>query len=319
MLRRPFLFLISVLCMVSCTAFEHLEQDVAAVRLTLQRKIGFGGTQPVLVDLSKLEIARIGPSTERVDGIYFSDFVEQKNSNHIRPAARFRHTADTLLGDKMMPLSHFSRFYGIENGRIKTGRLDQFSDSTIVLPVRNCDCQYISRIETEEYGGLSKKLYFRPLIQTLKDRKELSTELLRQVKEGGYSDKKARYRLNGSYIRRQYPLLTYYPGGVKVTVYAPDGSVVNSQTITDGAPGKIFLADSLGNAVFINRLKFLLPEDIERLNAILAAHPLCPVLIDNGRYYQYSVKNGSYREYIRQDLFHPDSCHFVVGSISRQK
>ena len=107
--------------------------------------------------------------------------------------------------------------------------------------------------------------------------------------------------------------------GLKVTVYAPDGSVVNSQTITDGAPGKIFLADSLGNAVFINRLKFLLPEDIERLNAILAAHPMCPVLIDNGRYYQYSVKNGSYREYIRQDLFHPDSCHFVVGSISRQK
>lgn len=272
-----------------------------------------------MVDLSELKIARIGPDTEGVDGIYFSDFVEEKNSNHIRPAARFRHTADTLLGDKMMPLSNFSRFYGIENGHIKAGRLDQFSDSTIVLPVRNSDCQCIGRITAEEYGGLSKKLYFRPLIQTLRDRKELSTELLRQIEEVGNADRKARYRLNGAYIRRQYPLLTFYPGGVKVTAYAPDGSVVNSQTITDGAPGKLFLADSLGNAVFINRLKFLPPEDIERLNALLAAHPMCPVLIDNGRYYQYSLKKGSYREYIRQDLFHPDSCHFVVGSIARQK
>ena len=99
-----------------------------------------------MVDLSKEEMSRIGPHTGDVKGIYFSDFVEGKNPNQIRPAREFRKTADTLVTDRKIPLSRISRFYGVEDGKIKVGSLSNFRDSTVVVPVRNKNYGKVSGI-----------------------------------------------------------------------------------------------------------------------------------------------------------------------------
>ena len=308
-MRRCFPLIALALLLAFCSC-SRIGQDVHAVGLAVKRHLGYGGSEPVLVDFSELNIARIGPGTEGVLGIYFSDFVETANSNHIRPARRFRDTADTLLTDKMMPLSHFSRFYGIEEGRIKVGRLDQFADSTTVLPVRNKDCGYIGRITVERAGELSNELYFRQPLQVLRDRREMR----RRLRQAGARSASA-YRS----IRKQYPFVSLYPGGIEVKVYGRGGTLMDDSTVRDALDGKLFLADSLGNAVFVNRLMFLGNEGVMRLNSLLEAHPMCPVIIDNGRYCEFSLQDGNYRDYVRQDLFYPDSCHYVVGSLCGSK
>ena len=273
-----------VLVLCSCTPLDHLGQNLTAGWTTLVRRLGLTASPVALVDLSACEVARILPETACVQGVYFSDFVEQDHSNHIRPAARYRHTADTLLGDKRMPLSHFSRFYGVEGGMIKAGRLGLFADSTIVLPVRNRDCGYISRIEIYRHPGSRGWLYVRNPFAALK------------------------YHL---------PLVTYYPPDTGVAVFGRDGNRMAEPTVEAARNGKIFLADSLGHAVFINNLPGFDPALLEQLNALLEAHPMGPVLIDNGRYFRFRLTRGSYRDYVRQDLYRPDSCLFVVGSLQQ--
>ena len=273
---------LAVVVFASCTAMEHLGQNVSAAWLTVMRHLGLTSSPVALVDMTEYEIARIGPGTKDLRGIYFSDFVEYENSNHIRPAVRFRHTTDTLLGDKKMPLSHFRRFYGVENGRIKAGRLELFADSTVVLPVRNRDYGYISRIELRRDAG----------------------------RRGWYI-----VRNPFEAIKYQLPLISYYPPETGIEVYGTDGSLVYEPTVHDAMSGKIFLTDSLGNAVFINNLPAFDAPLLQRLNELLAAHPMGPVIIDNGRYYQFSLSRASYSDYLRQDLYRPDSCLFVVGSL----
>ncbi len=278
----PLVVLASVLLLASCSAFERLKQNTGAAWLTVMRRLGLTSSPVALVDLSEYEIARIGPETGGVRGIYFSDFVEKENSNHIRPAARFRHSSDTLIGDKMMPLSHFSRFYGIEAGKAKAGRLDQFADGTVVLPVRNKDYGYISKINLRRDIGRRGWLYVRNPFQALK------------------------YGL---------PLVSYYPPDTGIEVYGTDGGLIDEPTVHNARGGKLFLADSLGHAVFINNLPGFDNALLEQLNELLAAHPMGPVIIDNGRYFQFSLSGADYGKYVQQDLYRPDSCLFVVGSL----
>lgn len=279
---RKLLPLFTITLLSVCTACGHLGQNATATWMTIMRRLGLTTSQATLVDLSQYEIARIGAETKNVQGIYFSDFVEINNPNHIRTAGMFRHTADTLLGDKMMPLSHFNRFYGIEDGRIKAGRLDQFADSTIVLPVRNRDCGYISRIELRRNPKSHGWLYVRNPFRAL------------------------RYR---------FPLVSYYPPGTEIVMYGTDGDVVEDSTVFAALNGKIFLVDSLGNAVFINNLPGYDDFMLEQLNAVLAKHPMGTVLVDNGRYAKFMLSRANYHKYAVQDLYRPDSCLFVVGSL----
>ena len=94
---------------------------------------------------------------------------------------------------------------------------------------------------------------------------------------------------------------------------------VSEETMTRSASAKLLMADSTGRAVFINDLMRLSPRDLRRLNDMLSEHPLYPVLVDNGRYSHYQLEAGSYRDYIRQDLYRPDRDMFVVGSVDRAK
>jgi len=280
--RRIIIIMVSAAMTVSFNACEHLGQNATATWMTVMRRLGLTTSRATLVDLTEYEIVRVGPDTRNVRGIFFSDFVEKDNSNHIRPAVRFRHTSDTLLGDKMMPLSHFRRFYGIEDGRIKAGRLDQFADSTIVLPVRNKDYGYISRIEFGRRPGNHGRIMARNPFRALRD---------------------------------GLPLVSYYPPDTDVILFDTKGEMLYEPTVQNAFNGKVFLADSLGNALFINNLPGYDEYMLEQLNAILKKHPMGPVIIDNGRYSKFSLSRASYQEYIQQDLYRPDSCLFVVGCL----
>lgn len=328
-----------------------LGQNVGAAWLTVRRHLGLTSTGTALVDLTEEKMARIGPRTEGVKGIYFSDFVEKRRNNHIRPAAGFRNTTDTLLTDLDIPLSHISRYYGIEGGRIKAGRLEQFADSTVVLPVRNRDYGYISRIELIRDARRRGWLYVRNPLQIIKERRQMRRDLRAQIAEGqrAYSDARRVLTLPEDYdeamtalskqpgvdslfekmyygalavdalkpanIREQLPFWSWYLPETGVVVYDMQGQPMEEPTVMDAVGGKVFLADSLGNAAFVSRLIDFDDALLEELNALLARHPMGPVIIDNGRYYRFYIKEGSYREYIRQDLYRPDSCLFVVGSL----
>lgn len=304
-----------LLSIASCTGSGRSGQDAGAVLYALARHLGLTPSPTALVDLGEMQVTRIGPGTEDVDGIYFSDFVEKDNSNHIRRASAFRNSADTLLGDSRMPLSHFSRFYGIERGRIKAGRLDQFDDSTTVLPVRNRDCGYISRFELERDPQSRGWTYIRNPFTILKERRIMKRELIPLVEQGEAPPE----CLKASWIRSQLPIVTYYPPATAVKVFAASGPEIDEPTVRDAENGKIFLADSLGNAVFINNLPAFSPDMLEKLNRLLSAHPMGPVLIDNGRYRKFSLSGGNYADYTGQDLYRPDSCLFVVGSVRQAK
>ena len=353
-------------CLILASCSGRVGQNVNAVGLALGRRIGFAGTPAALVDLSAEELSRITPETSGVHGIYFSDFVEAKNSNHIRLACDFANTRDVFIMDELIPLSRFSRFYGVEDGRLKVGRLDQFRDSTTVLPVRNRDHGYISRIEVEEGNNVPffKRLYVESPSRLARIRADVRNQLAKEVIDGLYACEEARSLLGlsssskivmdslfaalhsktatadsasralmanllermitgqvagreirSARLRRQFPLISLYPAPCRCVFYGTDGLPVEEETMTAGVAGKIVLADSLGNAVFINRLKAFGPEELLALNGMLARHPMCPVLVDNGRYANFSLEKGSYREYVRQDLYHPDSCLFIVGSL----
>ena len=335
---------------VSCSD-GILGQNIGAAWLSVRRHLGLTATGTAFVDLSEEKIARIGPGTEGVKGIYFSDFVEKRRNNHIRRAADFRETADTLLTDLDIPLSHISRYYGIEDGRIKAGRLDQFADSTVVLPVRNRDYGYISRIELVRDARRRGWLYVRNPLQIIKERRQMHRDRRALIAEGerAYSEARQRFSLPEDYdealtalsklpgadslfekmydgalavdalkpaaVREQLPFWSWYPPETGVVVYDMQGRPVEEPTVMDALAGKIFLADSLGNAAFVSRIIDFDDALLEELNALLARHPMGPVIIDNGRYYRFYIEKGSYREYTRQDLYRPDSCLFVVGSL----
>lgn len=302
---------LAVALLASCTALEHLGQNFSAAWLTVMRHLGLTTSPVTLVDLTVKEIARIGPETEGVQGIYFSDFVEENNSNHIRPAARFRHTTDTLLGDKMMPLSHFRRFYGIEGGRIKAATLDVFDDGTIVLPVRNRDYGYIARVEFDRNPKSRGWIYVRNPFQIMKDRRVMRQQMKELVDKGEMDP----WFMGPKNIREQLPIVSYYPPDTGVRLFGTDGEEMQEPTVEEARYGKLFLADSLGNAVFINNLPGFDKIMLDKLNTLLAEHPMGPVIIDNGRYYRFTLTGARYRDYIRQDLYRPDSCLFVVGSL----
>ncbi len=308
---RVILFLALTL-LVAGSCGESVRQNAHAGGLTLLRRLGFGGMPPALVDLSAEEMVRVGPETSNVKGIYFSDFVEVENSNHIRPAAAFRETTDTLLTDQRIPLSTITGFYGVEDGKVKTGRLDQFRGSTVVLPVRNPFYGYVAGIQVTQELGFWQRIYIRPPFQVLKARRELRQQLLEMEQEGSLPPGSS----SRASVRRQLPIISAYPGGVRVRVIGPDGLPFEEPTIQAAVGGKIFLADSLGHAVFVNRLAGLSAGELRQLNALLAAHPLRPVIIDNGRYARYALGKGNYQEYVWQDLARPDSCLYVVGSLN---
>lgn len=377
--------------------WQRLTQAVSAGRQTALRRMGLDRVQSVMVDLSKEEMARIGPGTADVKGIYFSDFVEGMNPNQIRRAREFRKTADTLVTDRNIPLSRISRFYGVEDGKVKVGSIGSFRDTTVVVPVRNRNYGPVSGISVTRERLRDRVKWTRPrdvfgfrretrsllgrLLDRAKDfgvepvgRDPYETRMVVQKREFELID---RYReMNQQCVRKLDSVMTearskdldsmkglpsydeylvmskecralrdradslnelarrlyQVEGMIKnparvLKVRPPRNELsffngkrrVSEETMTRSVSAKLLMADSTGRAVFINDLMRLSPRDLRRLNDMLSEHPLYPVLVDNGRYSHYQLEAGSYRDYIRQDLYRPDKDLFVIGSVEKSR
>lgn len=106
--------------------------------------------KPIYLDLSDKYLRNVNKES-KVNAVLANDFVETKYKNNIRKAKDFKHTTDTLIGDKRIKLSNISKFYGIENGKLKINTLDKFDDETVIMPVRNPTRNKIKKVIIRDF------------------------------------------------------------------------------------------------------------------------------------------------------------------------
>lgn len=124
---------------------------------------GDGGGE--VIDLSNKNVARIKSNTKNVNSILTNEFVEH-NDNTVRLKKDFVDTKDTLLGDRKIPLSKISTFYGIEDGKLKAGPLEIFDDSTTVVPNR---AKYVGKVREYHPAEPTTKEYKDALDNAMKE------------------------------------------------------------------------------------------------------------------------------------------------------
>lgn len=100
---------------------------------------------PIYIDLTNKHLSNVNTKS-KVNMVLANEFVETKYKNNIRKAKNFKHTTDTLIGDRRIKLSNINKFYGIENGKLKIDNIDNFSDETTVIPVRNPNRSKIKKV-----------------------------------------------------------------------------------------------------------------------------------------------------------------------------
>lgn len=282
------------------------------------------------IDLSNKNVSRIKSNTKGVKTILTNEFVE-RNKNTIRKKKDFINTVDTLLGDKKIPLSKISTYYGIENGKLKAGPLNIFNDETIVVPNR---AKYIGKIKEVNPG--------KPESKEFKDAINRGVE--QYNKEHGYETDWLTKLLPFIHENPNYILLSNlveeYGGGKDAHVKAikkrreiinnlrkkysnlgagelPYLVTENNDTIRGyklNASPKVMFANEKGNAVFVSNIRN--PDNINHLNKFLARNPSYPIMIDNGRYSSYMDNFPNAEVY--GGLNRPDDM-FIIGTTDRIK
>lgn len=313
---------------------RNISQGVSAIKNKINRTVQ--GTDPLFYmrDLSKEYVDRITPETQDASSILTNEFVED-NPNNIRYAEDFRNTTDTLIGDKKIPLSKISQFYGAKDGKLIVGNLSTFNDDDV--PVRN---KNIGRV---------KKILIDPISQNYRDYYE---DKLKQI------DKKrrdSRYNIYSSYARKhnitptvsdylsfvggatplasagrraylkkyhQYPATKYdneywntYDRLQKPLRFITE----NNDTITAPGESKLILGDEYGNSYFIDNLQRINKKDLNTLNKNIQKHP---VLVDKGRYskfYKSINPTQNYNTYIRQDFYRDPQSLYILGTRNIKK
>ena len=97
-------------------------------------KVDGPGTDIVSLDNN---VIRVTPDTEQ-RGTLFNEFVEASGNPTIRRASEYKGLPeDAVIGDRNMPVKNFNLFAGIENGHWKMDQLQNFNDTTTIIPVRN--------------------------------------------------------------------------------------------------------------------------------------------------------------------------------------
>lgn len=118
---------------------------------------------PEIIDLND-NVTRVTPDTNDLSSILTNDFVED-NPNNIRYARDFINTTDTLIGDRKIPLSRISQYYGVEDGKLKIGSPGDFNPLTTIVPVRNKNVGRIYGID--EIKPNSKHRYYQGKAQEI--------------------------------------------------------------------------------------------------------------------------------------------------------
>ena len=267
-----------------------------------------------VINLSDKNVARIKSDTDNVSTILANEFVEN-NSNTVRRKKDFVNTTDTLLGDRKIPLSKISTFYGIENGKLKAGPLEIFNDTTTVVPNR---AKNVGKIK--EYHAAPP--LDRSLMIELKNK--VNEEVDKYNKKHGFKNK--------WYQFKNYPFRTLINnvGRDKAYLITDSISVANKDILKDytgayivtenndtikglnfnDAP-KILFADENGNAVFAANTY----NNTEELNKYLQENSMYPIMVDNGRYQSYMTTSPNVGIY--SGIRNPDNM-FIIGTKKSQ-
>ena len=273
-----------------------------------------------VIDLSNQNVSRINSNTRDVTSILTNDFVEH-NNNAIRKKKDFVNTTDTLLGDKKIPLSKISTFYGIEDGKLKVGPLEIFDDETVVVPNR---AKYVGKVK-EYYPGKPASKEYREAIEKgiieynnskgyepswqgkifgENPRATLLHNLVKEEDNTREGRKKARDRRTDiiNSIRDKYSDLD---DSVLPYVVTEDNDTIKGYKLN--ASPKTLFADENGNAIFVANPR----QHAEEINSYLQNTPMYPVMVDNGRYaaYQTSFPNAE----VYGGLNRPDDM-FILGT-----
>ena len=242
-------------------------------------------TKPIVIDLSDKKL--VNASKNKANNILSNEFIEY-NNNTIRKAKDFKHTTDTLLGDRKIPMSKISQFYGIENGKLKVDSLQNFNDTTTIIPVRNKNVGKIKKVinhgyQAPDYSKLAYKKY--PEISFLQGLGYMftlrSNELIKRA-----TDRRNYYN---QLIDDNYPTTD------SIDIRKLKGITENNDTIElpYGFLNKGMFSDEKGNAIFTNNLKN--DSILNKVNTLLHKTPRYPILLDNGRYRHYILNNNNAR------------------------
>lgn len=274
-------------------------------------------------ELSNKNVQRVTEDNQSgIDYILGNDFQEE-NQNDIRRKADFLNTSDTLLGDKKIPLSAISTYYGIEDGKLKAGTLDDFDDNTTVVPNR---AKNVGKIK--EYHPISEEYKHNKIARTgalklremltdsrvaekmfdryFKQHPEKEKYLRQKIKDWDDNDNPTKEDLIDAAYDFDYnglaqdPTISKYLGmSDDLLKYAFDrnekpGFVVteNNDTIPNyqfNEEPKGMFADENGHSVFFSGKS---EDNIKQINDFLSKYPSYPVMLDNGRYFNYTNNNN---------------------------
>lgn len=295
-----------------------------------------------IIRLNNKKVSRITPNTNNAESILFNDFVEN-NPNNIRKAKDFKNTSDVLIGDKKIPLNKISYYYGIENDKLKVGDINNFNDTTTIIPVRNKNIGKIKKIIVDKAPNDSIDYYKNRLEQLTELEKNESDEIFKKyANDNNIEPSFMNYTalLSGTdpkvvagreaYIRKYkyYPKSKYSKEKADIynRLYNPvnfiteNNDTINAKTaqMSGGAGGyKIVLGNEKGNSYFINGLKDIDKKELDKLNKEIENNPVYPVMVDNGRYshfYENTSALHNYNTYTANDFYRDPKNIFVVGT-----
>lgn len=240
--------------------------------------------KPVIINLKNKNIRNVSKE-KNVNAVLGNEFIERKH-NTVRKAKDFKNTTDTLLGDKGIRLRNISQFYGVENNKLKVGSINQFNENTEVVPVRNKNQGKLKKIINDtdtipDYTQMVESKY--PALGLFKGM------FMSGQKVKDYNLKRINYRNN--LVKNHVPTNNY------TIRRSLKGITESGDTVTlhNNLTNKVIFTDENGNAIFVNKLT---DDNIrKKVNKILNATPLYPVMLDNGRYSHYSL-DGDVEGYV---------------------
>ena len=257
------------------------------------------------VDFNRIESS----NDESNDYVFSNEFIE-KNNNTVRKAKDFKNTQDTLLGDKKINLDNISNFYGVENGKLKSGDINSFDDDTYVVPNRHKKTGKVKEIlefdekvpPREEYKKELNKIH-----KTIADsHKDEYNDYVNTIRNSNGGRKPSDERLMRDFAKRYPEQEKELSKGNKIieSTLADAknhpirkgffGVTENNDTVPIQNTGlKMMFSNEKGNTAFVSGMK----QNREKLNEFLKENPSYPVMLDNGRYSHYR-KDGDVNAYM---------------------
>lgn len=267
------------------------------------------------IDLSNDNVSRITSDTKNINSILANEFVEN-NNNTIRKKKDFINTNDTLLGDRKIPLSNISTYYGIENGKLKAGPISIFNDTTTIIPNRIKRLGKIKKLllvdpqEQKKYNEQQNKI-----IDDYVKRHNYKPSFFDYIQSGIFFKKPTSSKIlisnEGREALNRVVNENIASGKLKLLfdkVITENGDTININKTDFNASPKVLFADENGNSIFVSMLK---GRNINKVNNFLSKNPAYPIMVDNGRYSSHLTNFPTVRGYA--GLGNPDTM-YILGT-----